>query len=213
MWDNSNMQEDIHWGNIPVGNLSDEELYKKNWNHHEGIKNYWNSEEGKKQKKQYSEMAKSANKQRLSDPEYRKKIAETSRKVAQDPLRNEKLSQSQKKYWNSEDGIKKRSEVSKENWINNRDSMTKGLKERYADGKLADKISNSLKNSIKLKEATAKQTNQIQTPDGVFPSRKAAAEFYKIHPTAVNRRIKSHPDQYYYITIGNGSTGYKNKKK
>ena len=31
MWDNSNMQEDFEWGNIPVGGMTDEELYKKNW--------------------------------------------------------------------------------------------------------------------------------------------------------------------------------------
>lgn len=212
MWDNSNMQEDFEWGNIPVGSMTDEELYKKNWNHHEGIKEYWNSEQGKEQKKQLSELSKKSNAERLANDQYRNKISETSRKIAKDPSRNAKLSKSSKLYWNSEQGSQQRSELSKENWKNNRESMSKGLKDRYADGSLAKKISDSLRNSNKLKEATAKQTNQIQTPDGIFPSRKAAAEFYKIDPTAINRRIKSHPDQYYYITIGNGSTGYKNKK-
>lgn len=32
MFDNSNMMEPIEWGNIPVGNLTDEELHSKNWN-------------------------------------------------------------------------------------------------------------------------------------------------------------------------------------
>ena len=32
MFDNSNLQNDIEWGNIPVGNMSDDELHTKNWN-------------------------------------------------------------------------------------------------------------------------------------------------------------------------------------
>lgn len=32
MWDNSNLQEEIVWGNVQLPGLSDEELYKKNWN-------------------------------------------------------------------------------------------------------------------------------------------------------------------------------------
>lgn len=32
MFDNSNMMEPIEWGNIPVGDLTDEELHSKNWN-------------------------------------------------------------------------------------------------------------------------------------------------------------------------------------
>ena len=32
LFDNSNLQEDIEWGNVKLPGLSDEELYKKNWN-------------------------------------------------------------------------------------------------------------------------------------------------------------------------------------
>ena len=31
-WDNSNLQQDIVWGNQPVYGLTDEELYSTNWN-------------------------------------------------------------------------------------------------------------------------------------------------------------------------------------
>lgn len=31
MFDNSNMMEPIEWGNIPVGDLTDEELHSTNW--------------------------------------------------------------------------------------------------------------------------------------------------------------------------------------
>jgi hypothetical protein len=55
MFDNSNMQGDIEWGNIPVGDLTDEELHKKNWN-----------------------MA-TAIKQRMSNPEQRQQIGDSMR--------------------------------------------------------------------------------------------------------------------------------------
>lgn len=32
MWDNSNLQQEIVWGNIELPGLSDQELYAKNWN-------------------------------------------------------------------------------------------------------------------------------------------------------------------------------------
>ena len=38
MWDNSNLQQDIQWGNIELPGLSDEELYNKNWNHIDAAK-------------------------------------------------------------------------------------------------------------------------------------------------------------------------------
>jgi hypothetical protein len=32
LFDNSNLQEPIEWGNIPVGGMTDEELHSTNWN-------------------------------------------------------------------------------------------------------------------------------------------------------------------------------------
>ena len=165
-----------------------------------------------KQKEKLSIISKKANAERLADPVYAAKIAEQSRKIALDPERNAKVSVSASKFWNSDTGKHVRSEQQKKNWENNRETMSQALKDRYADGKLGKKISTALKNSSKLKESAQKRTNSIQTPDGVFESRKAAAAFYNVDPTVINGRIKRYPTEYYYISIGNGATGYKNKK-
>ena len=36
LFDNSNLQDEIVWGNIPVGELTDEELHGTNWNREDG---------------------------------------------------------------------------------------------------------------------------------------------------------------------------------
>lgn len=41
LFDNSNLQEEIKWGNIELPGLSDQELYEKNWNRVDGGKNAW----------------------------------------------------------------------------------------------------------------------------------------------------------------------------
>lgn len=213
MWDNSNLQEEIVWGNIQLPGLSDEELLNTNWNHKDAVNNYWNSPQGKKQKEINKKRSVLLNKERLNDPSYRKRLVETSTAVAKNPERNKKLSKSSQEFWNSEKGKETRSQQSKKNWKENYETMRKGLKDRYADGKLGAKISQALKSSDKIKQMGKQQSNEIHTPDGVFPSRKAAAEFYGIHPTSMNKRLSNDPENYYYTKIGNGSTGYKNKKK
>lgn len=60
-------------------------------------------------------------------------------------------------------------------------------------------------------QATVKR-NTIMTPDGEFESRKAAAEFYNVHPPVMNYRMKKNPDQYYYTNVTNGSTIKYSKK-
>lgn len=41
MWDNSNLQDDIQWGNIELPGLSDQELLTKNWNIVDNNKRTW----------------------------------------------------------------------------------------------------------------------------------------------------------------------------
>jgi hypothetical protein len=41
MWDNTNMQEEIQWGNIELPGMPDEILLSKNWNRVDGSKNMW----------------------------------------------------------------------------------------------------------------------------------------------------------------------------
>jgi hypothetical protein len=101
-----------------------------------------------------------------------------------------------------------KSNIQKQNWANHKDTMCKAMKDRYTnDSTLATRISESLKNSDIVKEKAKKRQNKIQTPDGVFESRKAAAEFYGMKcPTGMNTRIKNHPGKYYYVEVGNGAT-------
>jgi hypothetical protein len=48
-----------------------------------------------------------------------------------------------------------------------------------------------------------KQTERSKpmvTPDGIFKSRKDAAEFYQVKTPVMNSRMNRYPDQYYYIS-------------
>ena len=120
--------------------------------------------------------------------------------VAMCPERNRKLSETAKKYWRSEHGKNQRSELQKENWIKNHESMTAGLAARYEDGKLGKLISERLKSSEKFAAYQKRTRKPIQTPDGIFESRRAAAEHYGFKdPTRINGKIKRFPDEWYYI--------------
>lgn len=46
----------------------------------------------------------------------------------------------------------------------------------------------------------AERSKPMVTPDGIFNSRKMAAEFYKVKTPVMNSRMKRYPDQYYYIS-------------
>ena len=50
-----------------------------------------------------------------------------------------------------------------------------------------------------VKRRAKKRCKSIQTPDGIFESRNAAAEFYGKDPAVISGRMKKYPDQYYYI--------------
>lgn len=194
------------WGNIELPGLSDEELHGKNWNHITGMREFWNSDEGKLQRERYSKMTKQANAVRLSDPEYREKQAEISRQIAKNPDRNRKLSQSQKEYWNSEQGKKHRSELQQSNWEKHYETMAEAIRKSYRETDRGKRVSEALLNSDKCKANGLRQRNKIQTPDGVFNSRKEAAEYYGVHSTTMNTRMKNHPTEYYYIEVNNQAT-------
>ena len=44
-----------------------------------------------------------------------------------------------------------------------------------------------------------KNNKRIQTPGGIFESRKAAAEFYNVAPDAISTMVRKQPKEYYYI--------------
>lgn len=48
------------------------------------------------------------------------------------------------------------------------------------------------------KKAKAK-CKSIQTPDGIFDSRKMAANFYNVHPSNISYYLKKYPSDYYYL--------------
>jgi hypothetical protein len=105
MWDNSSLQTDEGWGNVPVGNMSDEELYKKNWNlidaNRQVVKdrldNGWlekNSLASKNRKPGYGEKISKTSKELRSNPEWKKQWKETIKKRNSDPEYNSKLKES-----------------------------------------------------------------------------------------------------------------------
>lgn len=135
-----------------------------------------------------------------NDPEWIKKVSEKNKELAQDPLWQQAQQQGSKEFWSSEQGREIKRQIQTERWQDPgwRKKMTQALNDRYQDGTLGHKISQALKNSTKCKENGLRNRKPLQTPDGVFDSRKAAAEFYKIDTSGINRRIKRYPDQYYY---------------
>jgi hypothetical protein len=69
--------------------------------------------------------------------------------------------------------------------------------------KTKEKIRQKRKEQIFSKEAIQKRTQklykQLQTPDGLFTSRKEAAKYYDVDPSAINYWLKIKPTEYYYI--------------
>jgi len=135
-----------------------------------------------------------------SRPEWREKTASRNRELAKNKEWIKWRAEQMKAYANSEEGKAQRSEQQKKNWENNYESMAKALKDRYEDGKLSKKISESLKNSAACKANGKRNKKPMMTPDGPFPSRVEAAAFYKKDKSVMNGRMKKYPDQYYYIT-------------
>lgn len=205
MWDNSNMQEDIEWGNIPVGNMTDEELYKKHWNKVEGRRNalanpvnrekYYDNKEwlencAKKRSQslktpEVSAKLSASHKKRYENIEERKKTSEASKRSHKDPIRKEKQKNASKITWSKTEVKKKASESHKKQW---------------ADPKKRKQLSSSMKEIRKY---------PIMTPDGEFESTQAAAEHYGISRDMIGYFRRKYPDQYYY----SGRLPHSNKKK
>lgn len=66
-----------------------------------------------------------------------------------------------------------------------------------------EKIKKARKLQIFSKESIQKRTEKLykslQTPDGLFASRKEAAKYYNVDPSTINYWIKIKPTEYYYI--------------
>jgi hypothetical protein len=150
MWDNSNMQEDCEWGNIPVGNMTDQELYKKNWT---------------KSRTDNNGMLKPSSKEKHQksisnrDSVWLKNVSEANKKKEKDPNFRNKRQTAIEKRSNSSDWIEKQ------------------------------------KSNAKKKRKPVWTRN-----DGIFESRRAAADYYKCANSWISVLIKKHPDDYRYIS-------------
>lgn len=103
MWDNSNMQEEIHWGNIELPGVPDEVLLTKNWEKSEVMKQLRSTESWKnKIKESYSNL------------ERNKKISEKQKEIFSDPKYLENHKKRQKELWKSDSFRSKMEEVYKE---------------------------------------------------------------------------------------------------
>lgn len=174
MWDNSNMQEDIQWGNIELPGVSDEELLNTTWSKsHKGDK-LWiekNSEKNKKLSK---------------DSEWLKTTSEKNKKLSKDP-----------KWVNAnQEGVTKRKEkgqlLLEQGKINDYRKLF-GVKDQH-DKQTKEKMSKS------ACDRWAKTMKKVSALDKIYANIYEAAEALKVHKDTIVYRIKSHPDKYYYIT-------------
>jgi hypothetical protein len=165
------------WGNIELPGLSDEKLFKTNW-HLVGV-----------------------NKEKSNDPEWRKKVATAVKKQFKDKEWLKNRSEKTREFWKTKEALEMKSKLQKAAWADpvKREKMTKALTVRYDDGKLAKKISLSLKNSDACKKNGKRNRKPVKTPDGVFASRKEAATFYKVDPTQITKKI-SYKEGWEYIS-------------
>jgi len=157
------------------------------------------------------EEASKRSKEALSCPEVKEKLKINADNMRGSKEHGQKVKEGSAKHhaWlKTTEGKEWNGDKQKENWINHRDTMSKAMKDRFVnDPTLASRISERLKTSEVVKAKAKLRQNKIQTPDGIFESRKAAAEFYGMKcPTGMNTRMKNHPDKYYYVEVCNGST-------
>lgn len=197
--------ENNEWGNISLPGLSDNELFGKNWNKVAAGKTIM---EKLKTDPTWLEAHQQGQERKKSNPEALAAIADGNRKKAQDPewIRATTLAQ-QKKNQNPEYKAKITS-VLKERandpaW---RKKMSQVATERAKDPEYRKKLSDAKKGKAlseehlaKLKENGLKQRKTIVTPFGTFSGRKEAWEKLNISKSALERRMRTRPTEYYYI--------------
>ena len=209
MWDNSNMQEDIEWGNIPVGNMSDEELYKKNYNYLDANREKANDPEFIKklsssikqsyvdkpeQLKNKLSALKKANEKKFNDPEYLKNLKIQRQKQAKDPAYLEKL----------HNGLEK---IDRVEW---KEKLLEGQKKRNADTNWKKNISlaqqEKRKDPIFVQKMFRTKAYAIKTPDTILNGLDQGHLFYNKLKNFNNGRkwllgmMKKYPNEYYKIS-------------
>lgn len=168
------IKQDDEWGNIELPGLSDEELFTKNWN-------VVAANRDKAKDPKWIEAQKEGNAVRWLDPEFRKKNKERY----QDPELAEKIR------------IKNQTLAKDPTWLEKMKSINENKRKDPAH---IERHQTAV--DIRTKDPDWQKTvkrKSIQTPDGIFESRVAAAKFYNVKPPVINFRLKKYPDQYYYI--------------
>lgn len=82
-------------------------------------------------------------------------------------------------------------------------SMAEKVRGKNADYWYEGENANVAHKSERTREKGLAQQNKIHTPAGVFDSRRSAAEYYGVHPSVINYRLKTKPKEYWYIETRN----------
>lgn len=209
MWDNSNMQEDIEWGNIELPGVSDEELLNTNWNYVTSAQEKAKNPEFRKKlsssvKQSYIDKPdqlekkvsalKKANEKKFNDPEYLKDLKIKRQQQAKDPVYLEKL----------KNGLNK---IDRKKW---KENLLESQKKRNADPNWKKNISLAQQEKRKdpafAKKMFRLKAYAIKTPDGIFNGLDEAHIFYNKLRNFNNGRkwilgmMKKDPSNYYKIS-------------
>lgn len=190
----------VEWGNIELPGLSDEELFRKNWNQVAAAR------ERSKDPKWIE-----ANTKRLKDPEYLKKLSNSLRnsekikiankKKGNDPEFRKAVSLGAKKHTSNPNYVNPRGMLGKthtEEWCINQSKKLKGqIKPLEGNKKISEwrKGRSPSQESIEKmrKTNTGKETGRsrkVKTPAGVFDKLKDAAEYYGVATGSIKNYIK-----------------------
>jgi len=195
MWDNSNMQEELEWGNVPVGNMSDEELYKKNWNKVEGRRSALANPKNREKYYDNEQWLKACAKKRaesLKSPEVSAKLSAAHKKRYEDPTERAKTAQATKdSFLTDPTRAKRQADNSKKTWANPqlRKQVSESHKKQWKDPAKRQQLSESMK-SIRKYAMICK--------DLWFESSQAAADYFGVSRDMIGYYRKKYPEEYYY---------------
>lgn len=224
LFDNSNLQQEIEWGNIPVGNMTDEELHGTNWNHLTAMQDLAKSPEWRKKlhaavkTEEFSKLKSEQTTRLWQDPDYKKvqhaavttpEVKQKQRAAALAREANPEFKQKKKDLLDPtyQDPIrnKKISDMRKRYIADNPDTM-KELSRKSHEGKTKEyydaKSQKRRQNGTWLegvRKAGAQRRKPIMTPAGRFESKGDAAKHYKWDSAAVGYWLKKDPANWYYI--------------
>jgi hypothetical protein len=173
---NTNTQE---WGNIELPGLSDEELFKKNWQQSASQKQRF-SKMSEEEKIEWSNKSKNLWKdlsfknkmiEFYSSPEYIEYITNRNRELA-----------------------------TRKDWIEKVEKLNKDKRLDEEHIKRHQTAIDKRTQDPDWKQKQAERSKPMVTPDGIFGSRKEAAEFYQVKTPVMNYYMKKYPTEYFYIS-------------